>query len=275
VSDHPPGHPHVRFEHRNGRDVVIKRGDQPTLRREAATLALLGEPAVEVIDLVEFPDGAAELITQRVLPGDDLRPMARIDDDAATRIIAELVTTLRRNQKPIGGEHPRLPDLMGVLGPLHRCTDPRLPGFVKHAAVRMAEELVGSGDAVVLHGDLQHRNIARCRQPGSNHAVEDWTVIDPHGWWGDAAFETVAMLVAPDSLLLGSDVEDARGIPGVPLMKLTQRRIHIVAEVTGDDPDLLRAWALVGAAIAEARMLEQHNLVHGAPLALAQALMGH
>jgi hypothetical protein len=81
------------------------------------------------------------------------------------------------------------------------------------------------------------------------------------------------VLVAPESLLLGTDVTDARGMPGAPLVRRTRRRIEIIAEVTGENPERLLAWSLVGAVIAEARMLVEHDLVHGAPLALAQELL--
>jgi hypothetical protein len=35
----------------------------------------------------------------------------------------------------------------------------------------------------------------------------------------------------------------------------------------------LRAWGFVGCVIAELWMIESHDLVHGAPLAVAEALL--
>lgn len=276
MSDSPPGHPHVRFERLGDRDVVIKRGDRGKLRREAQALNLLGDNAVDVIDLIDIDlidwgTDSAELITQRVLPGDDLRPLARIDDDAATEVIAVLIRAMRAAQGAGTATASSLPELHGVLEPIERCRDPRLHRSLIDAARRVGLELIQSGDPIALHGDLQHRNIARGRDDDTG--VDNWKVIDPHGWWGDSDFESVAMLVAPESLLMGSPVIDARGMSSAPLVALTNRRIQIIAEVTGDDPDRLRAWAFVGAVIAEARMLAQHDLVHGAPLALAQALL--
>lgn len=267
--DNPPGHPHVRFEQWRGRHVVIKTGHPADLRREAHALSLLGKRAVDVVGFVEIDDSTAELVTARLLPGDDLRPLARADDDAATRIIGELITAMRADQDDSVDPTKALPDLSGVLEPLGRCRDSRLPEALLDAALRLGGDLVKSGDAVTVHGDLQHRNVARrsvtegCR----------WIAIDPHGWWGDASFESVALLVAPESLLMGSDVIDARGMSGEPLKWRTRRRIEIIAEITGDDLDRLWSWAFVGAVIAEARMITQHDLVHGAPLALAQTLV--
>lgn len=261
----------MRFARRGEVDVVVKTGRSADLQREATALQLLGDRAVTVVDLVHIDDSTAQLVTTRVLPGDDLRPTARVDDDAAMVIIAELIGAMRSHHaahtdRP---DRPDLPELVGVLEPLLRCHDPRLPASLRDVAVHLGADLVASGDPVVLHGDLQHRNIARSRLEDA----DDWRVIDPHGWWGDSVFEAVAALVAPESLLLDSDVVDAREIPGEPLARLTRRRIAIIAEVTGDDPDRLRSWAFVGAVIAEARMIAQHDLVHGAPLALAQSLV--
>lgn len=267
MSASPDEYPHIRFSKRGDRDVVIKSGHPEDLQREAYALACLGASAVEVVDLVQIDGSTAELITVRALPGDDLRPTARCDDDVATRIVAELIATMRVDQGERCGEADCLPDLSGVLEPLRRCRDQRVPGSLIDAALHLGAQLVDSGDPVVLHGDLQHRNIARSLR---GH-MSDWKVIDPHGWWGDACFESVALLVAPESLLMGSQVIDARGISGEPLLQRTRRRIDIITEVTGDDPDRLRAWAFVGALVAEARMVSQHDLVHGAPLALACA----
>lgn len=260
--------PHVRFERRAGRYVVVKTGQRVDLQREARALTDLGSTTVELIDIVEIDAEAAELVTARVLPGDDLRPLARADDDRATRIVAELIAAMRIGQNAEREAITSLPRLDGVLEPLRRCRDPRLPAALRDAALQLGEELVSSTDEIVLHGDLQHRNIARW----VNGDVQEWKVIDPHGWVGDACFESVAVLVAPESLLLGTDVIDARGMSGAPLERRTRRRIDIIVELTGDDPDRLLAWAFVGAVIAEARMLNEYDLVHGAPLALAQVL---
>ena len=258
----------MRYARRGDRHVVIKTGCLDDLQREARALSALGASAVEVIDLVSVDSSTAQLITARVLPGDDLRPTARMDDDAATRIVAELISDMRVDQADRPDRTGLLPALPGVLDPLRECRDDRVPGTLVDAALHLGAELATSGEPVVLHGDLQHRNIAR----SLNGDVSDWKIIDAHGWWGDACFEAVALLVAPESVLLGSEVIDARGMPGEPLVGRMRRRIDIIAEVTGDDRDRLRSWAFVGALIAEARMVSQHDLVHGAPLALAHAL---
>lgn len=247
---------------------MIKTGPKVDLFREASALQALGYPAVDVVDLVDIDADTAELVTMRALPGDDLRPLARTDDDAATGIIASLIVGLRIGQTPPEDSDATLPPLSQVLEPLRSCRDPRVPRALIDAAVSLGEELVSDAGAAAVHGDLQHRNIARSVLDGE----ERWRVIDPHGWWGDPSFDAAAVLVAPESVLMGLDVTDARGIAGEPLFRRLHRRIEIIAEIAGDDRDRLLAWSLVGAVIAEARMIAHHDLVHGAPLALAEVL---
>ena len=95
-------------------------------------------------------------------------------------------------------------------------------------------------------------------------------MIDPHGWVGDPAFEAAALLANPRGLVEGGD---ARGMDGRELAVKARRRAEVYAEATGYDVDRLRAWGFVGCVIAELWMIESHDLVHGAPLAVAEALL--
>lgn len=261
----------MRFERRDGRVVVVKTGLLTDLQREATALTLLAQVSVPVLDLVSKGGDRGELVTARVLPGEDLRPLSRVDDDRAMRIVGEMIVAMRSDCPKDTGVNVDLPELSGVVDVLRRCRDDRLPRGLCDAACAMAEELVDT--PTVLHGDLQHRNIAHSISADSDgEEVDAWLALDPHGWWGDRTFDVVPILVSPDSLLLGSNVIDARGMDGKSLVRRTQRRIDILTQITGDDPQRVWAWVFIGAVIAEARMLENHNLVHGAPLAMAQAL---
>jgi len=267
-----PGHDHVHFAHQNGQAVVVKTGAIESLRREARALTLLGDRTADVVDLIDIDGGRARLVTARVLPGDDLRPLARRDDDAATALIAEIVEDLRDHLRGNVSQVDSLPLLEALVEPVARCEDPRLPPDVRVLALRLCEDLIGSADRCVLHGDLQHRNVLGRGLSGDRH----WLAIDAHGWLGDPTFEFAPVLAAPESLMLihpeGEARRDARGLDPEPLLTATARRIGILAEISGDDPQRLWAWSFIGAVVAEARMLELHNLVHGAPLALAQGI---
>ncbi|MFZ9988012.1 MAG: aminoglycoside phosphotransferase family protein [Candidatus Nanopelagicales bacterium] len=198
------------------------------------------------------------LVTRRVLPGDDIRPLARTDDDAATREIAALAARLHSCQSGVAD----LPHLREIGTAFDRAEDPRIPqGLIADARRVFLELMADEVDPVVLHGDLQHLNVL--------NTGDGWRAIDPHGWIGDPAFESAALLANPRGLIEGAD---ARGMDGSELARKARRRAEIYAEVTGYDTDRLRWWGFVGCVIAELWMIESHDLVHGAPLAVAEVL---
>ena len=235
---------------------MVKAGDAGERHREALALKAFGSGATRAM---AHDRDLGLLVTRRVLPGDDIRPLARLDDDAATREIALIAARLHGDQSPGEG----LPSLRDIAAAFDVLPDSRLPGPVVDAAQRMLAELLADDvPSAVLHGDLQHLNVL--------HSGEDWIAIDPHGWVGDPAFEAAALLANPRGLVEGGD---ARGMDGRDLAARSRRRAAIYADVTGYDVGRLRAWGLVGCVIAELWMIESHDLVHGAPLAVAEALL--
>lgn len=249
-------HPFAWWAVRGDEHLVVKAGDRLDRAREAVALHALGSGASPVVD---HDASLGLLVTQRFLPGDDIRPLARRDDDAATVAVAALAVQLHADQGPGRG----LPALSQLGEVFDRPIDARLPRDVVHAARATFADLVAGGPApVVLHGDLQHLNVLR--------AHGGWGAIDPHGWMGDPAFEAAALLANPRGLV---EEGDARGMDGRALAARSRRRTEIYAEVTGYDVDRLRAWGFVGCVVAELWMMARHDLVHGAPLALAEALL--
>ena len=249
-------HPFAWWAFAGGEHVVVKAGDPGERSREASALQAFSSGATPV---VAHDGDLGLLVTRRVLPGDDIRPLARRDDDAATREIARLAVSLHAAQEPVEG----LPPLRDIAAAFGAPLDPRLPRRVVDAAQRMLDELLSDEEAsTVLHGDLQHLNVL--------HSGDDWLAIDPHGWVGDPAFEAAALLANPRGLVEGGD---ARGMDGRELAARSRRRAAIYAEVTGYDVMRLRSWGLVGCVIAELWMIESHDLVHGAPLAVAEAML--
>lgn len=238
--------------------VVVKAGDPGERHREAVALGAFRAGAT---DVVSQDRALGLLVTRRVLPGDDIRPLARRDDDAATREIALLASVLHREQSPVED----LPPLSDIGAAFDAPADTRLPRHLVEVARGICDDLLSRPvTPVALHGDLQHFNVL--------NAGGTWCAIDPHGWVGDPSFEVAALLANPRGLVEGGD---ARGMDGRALAARSRRRASIYAEVTGYDADRLRAWALVGCIIAELWMIESHDLVHGAPLAVAEALIDH
>ena len=249
-------HPFAWWAMRGEDYVVVKAGDADERHREALALGAFGAGATEVL---ARDQDLGLLVTRRFLPGDDIRPLARRDDDAATRAIALLAAEIHRYQRPVHG----LPALEEIGAAFDAASDSRLPAPTVDAAKGLFADLVADNTAmVVLHGDLQHFNVL--------NAGGSWRVIDPHGWVGDPAFEAAALLANPRGLVEGGD---ARGMDGRELAVKARRRAEVYAEATGYDVDRLRAWGFVGCVIAELWMIESHDLVHGAPLAVAEALL--
>ena len=249
-------HPFAWWARRGPEYVVVKAGEPRERAREALALRSFGPGAT---DVVEHDEDLGLLVTRRVLPGDDMRPLARLDDDAATREIATLALSLHAGEVPPDG----LPNLREIGVAFEAPPDRRLPRSVVEAARGLFTELVADEvPAVVLHGDLHHLNVL--------NAGDRWTVIDPHGWVGDRAFEVSALLANPRGLVEGGD---ARGMDGRELAARARRRAAVYAEASGYDEERLRAWGLVGCVIAELWMVESHDLVHGAPLAVAETLL--
>lgn len=248
-------HPFAWWARRDDDYVVVKAGDTGERDREARALRAFGSSATSVVD---HDADLGLLVTARVLPGDDIRPLARRDDDAATWEVASLAASLHVDQQDASG----LPNLLDIGSAFDAPADPRLPRSIVEAARGMFADLVADpAPAVVLHGDLHHLNVL--------NTGEGWLAIDPHGWVGDPAFEVAALLANPRGLVEGGD---SRGMDGTELAVRARRRASIYAEVTGYDVNRLMAWGFVGCVIAELWMIENHDLVHGAPLAVAEAL---
>lgn len=255
-------HPFAWWGLRASEHVVVKAGDADERRREALALRAFGPGATEV---VAHDARLGLLVTCRVLPGDDIRPLARQDDDRATLRIAELAAGLHERQGPADG----LPPLRAIGVAFEGSHDERLPRPIVDAAQRVFGDLMSVPAAsVVLHGDLQHLNVLNAGAAPDDGGA--WRAIDPHGWIGDPAFEAAALLANPRGLVEGGD---ARGMDGRDLARRSQRRAQIYADTTGYDSDRIRAWGFVGCVIAELWMIESHDLVHGAPLAVAEALL--
>lgn len=254
------GHNEVWFAHRGTEHVVLKAGDREARRREAMALAAFSHSSAR---LLEHDAVNGVLLMERVLLGDDLLPLARVDDDASTEIIGRVVSSLHSGQlAPPTGE---LPCLVSLGEAFEGKDDPRLPGALVTRAASIFDELTTGGDRVVLHGDLHHFNVVR---DGVGDAADRWRAIDPHGWIGDPAFDTAPMLANPRGLTLNELPDATRLVTATT----AERRIAILAETTGFDRDRIRAWAFTAAVIAELWMVEDHDIVHGAPLALAEAL---
>ncbi len=214
------------------------------------------------------------LLLERILLGDDLRPMAATDDDAATATAGAAYA--RMHQAIAGQNRPReLPELREASAAFTTYwsrpdtgtgSAPPLPReLVVRAQSILTDLTVPDPTDIVLHGDAHHQNLIR---HGIGDERDHWRVIDPHGWWGDPTFDAVALM-----LNLHGSLEMSRRTHQ-DLRTQAQRRAAILAETAGLDRDRLLAWTFVGAIIAELWCLQDHGFVQGGPLKLAESLRG-
>lgn len=265
------------FAMRGESHVVLKVGDAPARQRESAALrayqgadsaddATAGSPVACRV----LAEAAGALLLERILLGDDLRPLAAVDDDAATEVAAGVYAAMHRAVAgvPRPSELPELREV-AVAFDTYRArvgtavTHPLPQNLVDRAEAALAELTVPSPDDIVLHGDAHHQNLIR---DGFGGTEDTWRVIDPHGWWGDPTFDAASLMLN----LHGSLEMSGRAL--ADLRRQALRRTAILAEVAGFDRDRLLAWTFVGAIVAELWCLEDHGFVQGGPLRLAESL---
>jgi streptomycin 6-kinase len=173
--------------------------------------------------LLEVDVANCAILLERVEPGDTLVSLARTDDDAATRIAAQVMRTLWRPVEPQGllplaswfdDAFAKHRAYYGGPGPF--------PAAVLDRAERLARDLLAATrDPVLLHGDCHHYNILTSARAG-------WLAIDPKGVVGDRGFDVGQFFLNPDPG--GHEVEPAR----------VHRRLAIFAEELALPIDYLR-----------------------------------
>ncbi len=193
------------------------------LRFEVAALRHFdGSGAVRL--LAEDPAGGAVLL-ERAEPGELLTELQRRDDEAATRVAAEVG---RRLHRPASGPLRTVDDwaraAFGWLRAKYGSgTGPLPAALIDRAEADHAELWASSAPPVVLHGDLHHDNILTSRR--------GWLAIDPHGVLGEPAYEAGPLLRNPVGLGLRPE-----------LAAVLDRRVPILAAAYGVDAERIRGW---------------------------------
>lgn len=226
---------------RDGREVVLKLGvPRPDgITSEIGALRIWNGKAVR---LLEADEVRGVLLMERLRPGTMLSDLWNEDRDdevteAAARVMRDLwpapeeeAELLRAGSPPFAS----VSDWERTLGEVRPETCP--PGLlpqIAHAKALFAELGADTAptDIVLLHGDLHPLNILR---DGTS-----WKAIDPHGVWGDRAYEAGAYLRTPWPGLFEHPSPQA----------LTSRRLDIFADVQCLPREKLRLWALASAVL--------------------------
>ncbi len=211
---------------KDGTEAVLKIGvPNIELTSEINTLRVYnGQGACR---LLETDADAGMLLLERLRPGSMLVTLK--DDDQATAIAAEVMKKIHRPVPPQEG----FLSLQGWFDELKKLR-PRFGGgtgpFPEKSFV-LAEGLIRDLFAenrpqVLLHGDFHHFNILS--------SGRGWLVIDPKGVAGPAEYEAGPLLTNPFNFMPG----EAQAI------RRTQRRIAILSEHLGFEPERLRLWAV-------------------------------
>lgn len=190
------------------------------------------------------------LLLERVLPGEPLKDES---DDAQ---IAALAGVLRRLWRPLPADHPfrTIPDLARGLDRLRQVSGggygPFPPRRVERAAA-LFRELASDVSLMLIHGDANPGNILRSDRKG-------WLAIDPKGYAGHPLWDVATYL---------NDPPPARP---AETRRRQQRRVSLLAEVLGEPPAAILAWAEAHAVLSAWWSYEDHGAGWEPALALAE-----
>jgi len=222
----------TRAARADGTPAVLKlTPPEGELRFEVAALRhFAGSGAVRL--LAADVDAGAVLL-ERAEPGELLTALQARDDEAATRVAAEVG---RRLHRPATGPLRTVDDwARAAFGWLRARygggTGPLPAGLMDRAEAEHAELAASAAPPVVLHGDLHHDNILT--------SDRGWLAIDPHGVLGEPAYEAAPLLRNPIGLGNRAD-----------LAAVLDRRVPVLAEVYGVDPGRIRAWGRAHTAVS-------------------------
>lgn len=245
----------------DGTPAVLKLGvPNRELATEAAALAHYGGQGAARLLYAEPERGI--LLLERVLLGTPLVDLGDdvADDDRRTRIAAQVMQTLWRPappEQPFPTVHDWAEGMDRLRTTFDGGTGPFPARLVERAEAHFRDLLADQAAPVVLHGDLHHWNILA--GPGGS-----WLAIDPKGVVGEPAYEVGALLRNPFP----------RPEQMVDLAAIQSRRIAILCEMLGMDPQRLRAWAFAQAILSAWWSYEDSGAFEPSWLAYGEALIG-
>lgn len=217
-----------------GNERVLKLVPRPewAVHEGIALLHWAGRGAVSVF--AEDREHGALLI-ERALPGQSLSTLNATDDREATVQAARVIAELRGAEAAPPHDLPELEMWIEALEPRQASRRPAALLRASDRARNVAQDLLATGEHVVLHGDLQHDNILRAERA-------PWLAIDPKGVRGPGEAEAAALLRNPRKHVLTH----------AAATDLLSDRIDILSERLGDDPRLVVLWGHVLAVVAAA-----------------------
>lgn len=241
----------------DGTEVVLKVAvpdSESRLQIEALRL-YEGEGACRL--LAAEPERYAMLL-ERLRPGDTLVGVAVSNDEAATRIGAEVMRRLWR-PAPKDGSFPPLRVWFERAFARHRAeyggAGP-FPAALLERSEALAGELLGSTPRkVLLHADFHHFNVLSAERA-------PWLAIDPKGMVGDPGYEAGPFLLNPwkqDWILRP---------------RVLSRRLDVLSEMLDYDRTRLRDWGIAHAVLSACWTAENGRRGWEPAIATAEILHG-
>lgn len=207
---------------RDGERLALKVV-RPSVDTDGEPLALRHWAGDGAVRLVAAEPSRGALLLERLDPSRDL---LAIDVEEACTVIGSLLARLHRPAPP--GLHRLGPWSQQWVEELQRRTS--LPRRFVTRAVALHGELLRHPDSesTLLHGDLHFENVLAGER-------EHWLAIDPQPLGGHPGFDLHAVL------------RNRKGELGTgPAFRWSvRRRVELVCDAAGIDPDLARLWTIV------------------------------
>jgi streptomycin 6-kinase len=217
-------------------EAVLKVGyPHHELEREIAAVRLYAGEGM--CRLLEADETRFAMLLERLRPGETLVDLSTDDDEAATRIGAEVMRRLWRPvpPAPAGAAFEPIAAWFERAFAKHRAEyggpGPFPAAIFERGEVLAAELLASAPSTMLLHGDFHHYNVLSAERA-------PWLAIDPKGMTGDPGYEVGPFLLNPR--------------PGDALhpSDRLRRRLDIFAEELAYDRRRLRDWGIAHAVLS-------------------------
>jgi streptomycin 6-kinase len=190
------------------------------------------------------------LLLERCEPGTELAAVHDVPAEQRLILAAEVLAELSRVPVPAGTALERVGDVTGDWADLLQERVRRLrPGFdagLTALGARLLRELPATATReVVLHGDFNPGNLLAARR-------RPWLAIDAKPMVGDPGFDPWPLLVQVDDPFRYPDPR-----------RVVAERFALVADILGEDPRRLVAWALARTVELALWEVEHGNLPAG------------
>lgn len=201
--------------------------------------------------LFKNDSGRGAMLMEHVRPGYSAKKWVIEGKDIdATRAIAEVIRSLQPSFRD-SSKFKSVSQLAKNLDKLEGKIDSRLLSKAKSLFQELSKD---SSSHRILHGDLHHGNVLWFN--------DKWVAIDPHGYFGPAAFEVGAMIRNPYECFPNN----------LPLKKVLNDRLAVLGEVLPFDRNEIRGWAFAYTMMSAAWSVIDHGEVPKSHIEICEIL---